>query len=341
MSADTAATERGSAGPTSAPVRPARAGRAPAGRADAVPQGPRARLARHLRRYWQLWAMVAPAIGFVAVFSYVPMYGIQLAFREFDPTTGLTGGDWVGLKYFIQFFESPMFWDLMRNTVVISLSTLVLGFFTPIALALVVNQILRSRIKRFVQTVTYLPHFISVVVIVGMLQVFLSPTSGLLTRVLAAIGIDDVNFLGSTSAFVPVYVLSDIWQHTGWNSIIYLAALAGVNTQLYEAARIDGASRFQIIRNVDLPALVPTMIILLILTMGGVLNTGFEKVFLMQNTLNLPVSEVIATYTYKIGILSSQFSYSTAIGLFNTVINFAFLLIANQIAKRVSDTSLW
>ncbi|MEE1649902.1 ABC transporter permease subunit [Brachybacterium sp. J144] len=300
-----------------------------------------ARARHHLSRYWQLWVMLAPAIAFVAVFAYVPMYGIQLAFREFDFASGLTGGEWVGLKYFIQFFESPLFWELMRNTVVISLSTLVFGFFSPILLALVVNQILRSRLKRFVQTVTYLPHFISIVVIVGMLQVFLSPSTGLITRFLAFFGLEDVNFLGSTSAFVPVYVISDIWQHTGWNSIIYLAALAGVNTQLYEAARIDGATRFQIIRHVDIPALVPTMIILLILNMGGVLNTGFEKVFLMQNTLNLPVSEVIATYTYKIGILSSQFSYSTAIGLFNTIINFGFLVLANQIAKRASDTSLW
>ncbi|EWS79767.1 sugar ABC transporter permease [Brachybacterium phenoliresistens] len=300
-----------------------------------------ARLRRHVARYWQLWAMLAPALGFVIVFAYVPMYGIQLAFREFDFTAGLTGGKWVGLKYFIPFFESPLFWDLMRNTVVISMATLVLGFITPIFLALVINQILRSRIKRAVQTITYLPHFISIVVIVGMLQVFLSPTSGLITRVLAFFGIDGVNFLGSTSTFVPVYVISEVWQHTGWNSIIYLAALAGVSTHLYEAAKIDGASKLQIIRHVDIPALVPTMVILLILNMGGVLNTGFEKVFLMQNTLNLPVSEVISTYTYKIGILSSQFSYSTAIGLFNTVINFGFLVLANQIAKRASDTSLW
>lgn len=316
--------------------------RTPAADAAAAPAARRgARLRRHIGRYWQLWAMLAPAIGFVAVFAYVPMYGIQLAFREFDFAAGLTGGKWVGLKYFVQFFESPLFGDLMRNTVVISLATLVLGFLAPILLALVINQVLHSRIKRAVQTITYLPHFISVVVIVGMLQVFLSPTSGLLTRFLALFGIDGVNFLGSTSTFVPVYVLSEVWQHTGWNSIIYLAALAGVSPQLYEAARIDGASKLQIIRHVDIPALVPTMIILLILNMGGVLNTGFEKVFLMQNTLNLPVSEVISTYTYKIGILSSQFSYSTAIGLFNTAINFAFLVLANQIAKRVSDTSLW
>ncbi|MCD0447041.1 ABC transporter permease subunit [Glycomyces sp. A-F 0318] len=297
--------------------------------------------ARHFRRQWQLWVMVAPAIAFVAVFAYVPMYGLQLAFREFDFAAGLAGGDWVGLKYFRQFFESPQFWTLIRNTVVISVSTLVVGFIAPIALALLVNQVLGRRRKQFLQTATYLPHFISVVVIVGMLQVFLSPSSGLITRFVGLFGVEGANFLGSATAFVPVYVISDVWQHAGWNSIIYLAALAGVSPQLYEAARIDGAGRFSIIRHIDVPALAPTMIVLLILNMGQVLNTGFEKIFLMQNPLNLEVSEVIATYVYKIGILSNQFSYATAIGLFNTLINFAFLVVANQIAKRVSNTSLW
>lgn len=285
--------------------------------------------------------MAAPAIGFVFLFSYVPMYGIQLAFREFDFTGGLTGGEWVGLKYFIQFFESALFWTLMRNTVLISVSTLVVGFIAPIALALIINQVFGRRRKKFLQTATYLPHFISIVVIVGMLQVFLSPSSGLITRFLQGLGITGVNFLGDTGAFVPVYVISEVWQHAGWNSIIYLAALSAVSPQLYEAARIDGANRLQIIRHVDVPALVPTMIILLILNMGTVLNTGFEKIFLMQNPLNLGISEVIATYVYKIGILSNQFSYGTAIGLFNTLINFAFLVIANQLAKRYSNTSLW
>ena len=295
----------------------------------------------HLRTKWQLWVMVTPAVVVTLVFAYFPIYGIQLAFREFDFTKGLTGGAWVGLKYFTQFFESPLFWDLMRNTVSISLTTLVVGFFAPIGLALVVNQILGVRRKRFMQTATYLPHFISIVVVVGMLQVFLSPTGGVVPRVLEFFGITGVNYLGSTDAFVSVYVISEVWQHCGWNSIIYLAALSSVDPQLYEAAKVDGAGRFQTIRHVDLPALVPTMIVLLILNMGGVLNAGFEKVFLMQNTLNLPVSEVISTYAYKIGILHGQFSYATAIGLFNTVINFTFLVITNQIAKRVANTSLW
>ncbi|GAA4782673.1 ABC transporter permease [Microbacterium gilvum] len=310
------------------------------GRVRRLPWIPR-RSRLNTARTWQLWLMLLPAIGFTALFAYVPMYGIQLAFREFDFAKGLTGGDWVGLKYFIQFFESPMFWTLMRNTVVISLTTLVVGFLAPIGLALVINQIARDRSKRFMQTVTYMPHFISIVVIVGMLQVFLSPTTGIITRFLGIFGVEDANFLGDPNAFVPVYVISEVWQHCGWNSIIYLAALSSVAPELYEAARIDGANRFQIIRHVDLPALVPTMVVLLILNMGGVLATGFEKIFLMQNTLNLPVSEVISTYVYKIGILSSQFSYSTAIGLFNTVINFVFLVVTNHIAKRVSNTSLW
>jgi len=299
-------------------------------------------LTRHLRTKWQLWVMVAPAVVVTLVFAYLPMYGIQLAFRKFDFTQGLTGGEWVGFQYFQQFFDSPLFWTLMKNTISISLWTLVVGFVAPIVLALIVNQIVGRRSKRFMQTSTYLPHFISIVVIVGMLQVFLAPASGLITRSLAFFGVDDINLLGATSAFVPVYVISEVWQHCGWNSIIYLAALSSVDTQLYEAARVDGANRLQLIRHIDLPALVPTMIVLLILNMGGVLNAwNFEKIFLMQNPLNLPVSEVISTYAYKIGILGGQFSYATAIGLFNTVINFVFLVGTNQAAKRFANTSLW
>ncbi len=298
------------------------------------------RLGRHTRQHWQLWVMLAPAIAFTALFSYVPMYGIQLAFREFDFQAGLAGGDWVGLKYFTMFFESPMFGTVLRNTLTISLATLVFGFLAPIFLALVVNQIASQARKRFMQTATYLPHFISIVVLVGMLQVFLNPANGVLTRFVGLFGFSP-DFLGNPDLFVPVYVASEIWQHCGWNSIIYLAALAAVDTQLYEAARVDGARRLQIIRHVDIPALVPTMIILFILTMGGVLATGFEKIWLMQNTLNLPVSEVIATYTYRIGILGNQFSLGTAIGLFNTAVNFVFLVLANQLAKKFANTSLW
>ena len=294
------------------------------------------RIADHFRRYWQLWILTAPALFFVGLFAYVPMWGIQLAFREFDPTKGLTGGKFVGLKYFNEFFHNPLFGEIMTNTVRISLWTLVMGFIFPIILALLINQIGSKKIKGFVQTVTYMPHFISVVVIVSMLNIFLSPGSGILGRFFG-----DESLMGSTSAITAVYWISEVWQHVGWNSIIYLAALAGVDTSLYEAAKIDGAGRLQLIRYVDLPAIVPTCAILLIMNMGSVLNVGFDKIYLMQNSLNMPATEVIATYTYKIGILNGQYSYSTAIGLFNTLINFVFLITANAIAKRVSDTSIF
>jgi putative aldouronate transport system permease protein len=298
---------------------------------------PRKRSIRdHMGRYWQLWVMVLPAIGFIALFAYVPMYGIQLAFREFDVTKGLTGGEWAGLKYFTQFFDNPQFGQIMVNTITISLWTLVMGFFAPIVLALLINQIGSKRIKGLTQTITYMPHFISTVVMVAILQIFLTPGSGILGRFFG-----DTSLLGDAGAFKHLYWISEIWQHTGWNCIIYLAALSSIDMALYEAAKIDGAGRLQLIRHVDIPALLPTAGILLILNMGGVLGVGFEKVYLMQNTLNINASEVIATYTYRVGILGNQFSYSTAIGLFNSLVNFAFLILANFIAKRVSNTSIF
>jgi putative aldouronate transport system permease protein len=292
------------------------------------------------RRDRQLWLMILPAIVVIILFNYIPMYGIQLAFRDYDFTKGLTGGEWRGLDYFQQFVDSYQFADIMRNTITVSLATIVLGFPAPIILALILNQVRWKRGKKILQTTVYMPHFISIVVLVGMLNVLLSPNTGIVGYITRMMGYD-INLLASTNAFVPVYVLSDIWQHCGWNSIIYLAALSTVDPQLYDSAKIDGAGRWQTIRHIDLSAIAPTIIILFVLSMGGVLTTGFEKIFLMQNSLNLPVSEVIATYVYKIGILSNQFSYSAAIGLFNTVINFVFLFATNAIARRVSNISLW
>lgn len=296
---------------------------------------------RLLRRDYQLWIMILPAVAVILIFNYIPMYGIQLAFRDYDFSKGLTGGEWRGLHYFQQFIDSYLFTDLMTNTFLISLVTIVVGFPAPIVLALILNQIRRKRLKNLMQTTVYLPHFISVIVLVGMLNVLLSPETGAVGYLMKSIGLGHINLIASTSTFIPVYVLSDVWQHCGWNSIIYLAALSAVDPQLYDSAKMDGASRWQTIRHVDLPALVPTIIVLFILSMGGILSTGFEKIFLMQNSLNLPVSEVISTYVYRIGIISNQFSYASAIGLFNTVINFAFLLAMNAISKRVSDTSLY
>jgi putative aldouronate transport system permease protein len=294
-----------------------------------------------LKRDYQLWIMVLPAIAIIFIFSYVPMYGVQLAFRDYDFSKGLTGGEWQGLHYFKQFLDSYLFTDLMRNTFFISFATIVVGFPAPIILALILNQIRRKKAKKLMQTTVYLPHFISVIVLVGMLNVLLSPETGIVGHLMKSVGFGHINLLASTSTFIPTYVLSDIWQHCGWNSIIYLAALSTVDPQLYDSAKMDGASRWQTIRYIDFPALIPTIIILFILSMGNILSTGFEKIFLMQNALNLPVSEVIATYVYKIGIVSNQFSLASAIGLFNTVINFIFLFAMNAISRRVSNTSLF
>ncbi len=279
---------------------------------------------------------------YIIIFCYVPMYGIQLAFRKYDFSKGLTGGDWVGFKYFIQYFESPMFWTTLRNTFVISFFTLVCGFPAPILLALVVNSLRQKKLRRVVQTAVYMPYFISTVVMVAILQILLSPSTGVVSNLLKSLHIipQSINLLGTPSAFVPVYVLSGIWQSAGWNSIIFIAALASVDGQLYDAAKVDGANRWQQVIHVELPAIVPTIVILLIMNMGRVLSVGFEKVFLMQNDLNLSVSEVISTYVFNIGVQSGQFSFGSAVGLFNTVINFAFLMIANMVSKKAADISL-
>lgn len=295
-----------------------------------------ARIVEHFRLYWQLWVFVLPSILFVVVFAYIPMYGIQLAFKDFDFTKGLTGGRFAGWKYFEKFFNDPLFVEIITNTFRISMWTLVMGFIAPIILALLINQIGSSKIKGFVQTITYMPHFISTVVMVSILQIFLSPGTGLLGRFFGK-----TSLMGDPNAFAPIYWISEVWQHAGWNCIIYLAALSSVDLALYEAARIDGAGRLQLIRYVDIPTIMPTIGVLLILNMGSVLGVGFEKVWLMQNTLNVTASEVISTYTYRIGILDNQFSYSTAIGLFNSVVNFFFLVMANAIAKRTSNTSIF
>jgi putative aldouronate transport system permease protein len=306
-----------------------------------TPAAHRKPLMNVLRRDYQLWLFLLPAVAVIFVFNYVPMYGIQLAFRDFDFRKGLTGGAWRGLHYFEMFVGSYQFWTLLRNTVVICVTTILVGFPAPILLALLFNQVRSPRWKRILQTTVYLPHFISTVVMVGLLIVLLSPNTGIIGAVLKAVGLGRTNLLGSTATFVPVYVLSDVWQHAGWGSIIYIAALSSVDQQLYDACRIDGGSRWQIIRFIDIPALVPTIVILFILNMGNVLNTGFEKIYLMQNGLNLPVSEVIATYVYKIGIVSNQYSYSSAIGVFNTVINFLFLYLTNVISRKSADIGLW
>lgn len=291
---------------------------------------------------WQLWIMILPALAYIIIFCYGPMYGLQLAFRDFDFSKGMTGGNWAGLKYFLQYFKSPMFWPTLRNTFLIAFFTLIWGFPMPIILALVINSLGGKRWKRMVQTAVYMPYFISTVVLVAMLQIVLSPSTGILDHALKATGLFSVkaNFLGDPSAFIPVYVASAIWQSAGWNSIIFIAALAAVDRQLYDAAKVDGADRWQQMFHVELPAIKPTIMIVLILNLGGILNVGFEKTFLMQNSLNKSVSEVISTYVFNIGVKSSQFSFGSAVGLFNTLVNFAFLVAADRISKRTADIGL-
>lgn len=270
------------------------------------------------------------------------MYGIQLAFREYSFTSGITGGKFVGLKYFEQYFHSAMFWPTLRNTFIISLTSIVMGFPIPIILAMIINQIRTLKWKKVVQTTVYVPYFISVVVMVSMMNILLANKSGVISNFLKDIHLvgQSINLLGNASVFIPVYVISGIWQSMGWNSIIYLAALSSVDTQLYDACKVDGANRFKTMIHIDFPTIIPTVIILLILNIGNLLSVGFDKIYLMQNSLNLSVSQVISTYIYSVGIKSSQFSFGTAVGLFNTVINFIFLITVNKISKHFSGSGL-
>ncbi len=300
------------------------------------------RIKKYLEHNWQLWIMLLPAIVYIFVFCYVPMYGVQLAFREYSFKTGITGGKWVGFKYFQQYFTSNMFWPTLRNTFVISFTSIVVGFPAPIILAMIINQLRNKKWKRVVQTTVYIPYFISVVVMVSMINVLFQNNSGVIGNLLKSIGLvaENVNILGSAKTFVPLYVLTGVWQGMGWNSIIYIAALSSVDTQLYDACKIDGANRWQTMWHIDFPAILPTIMILLIMNMGNVLSVGFDKVYLMQNSLNLGVSQVISTYVYNVGIKSSQFSFGTAVGLFNTLVNFIFLIITNWISKKTTGTGL-
>ena len=297
---------------------------------------------RYWAHNWQLWLMLLPGIIYIFVFCYVPMYGVQLAFRDYSFASGITGGKWEGFKYFKQYFESPMFFPTLRNTFVIALTSIIVGFPAPIILAMIINQIRNTKWKKVVQTTVYIPYFISVVVLVSMINILFANDSGVVGNFLKAIHLvgSNINILGKESAFVPLYVLTGVWQTMGWNSIIFIAALSSVDTQLYDACKIDGANRWQTMWNIDFPAILPTIMILLILNMGNILNVGFDKVFLMQNSLNLGASQVISTYVYTVGIKSSQFSFGAAVGLFNTLINFVFLLITNFLSKKATGTGL-
>lgn len=307
-----------------------------------TPTKPTAHATLHkMRENYMLYLFLVPALVFVVLFCYTPLYGIQIAFKDFSAYKGIWDSPWVGLRHFKTFFTSARFALLLKNTLTLSIYQLLAGFPVPILLAIILNYIKSSRLKRFTQTVTYAPYFISTVVMVSMLVMFMSPSNGFINTMIKALGGSPVHFFGKASYFKHVYVWSGIWQSAGWSAVIYIAALTGVSPELHEAAVMDGATKIRRIIHIDIPSLIPTATILLILNTGSIMNVGFEKAFLMQNDLNMMASEIISTYTYKIGLVQAEYSYSTAIGLFNNVINVTILVLVNGVARRYSETSLW
>ena len=289
--------------------------------------------------HWQLYVLILPAIIYVAIFNYGPMYGVQIAFRDFRPTLGIWGSEWVGLHHFRRFVTFPDFWPLLRNTLRITVYQLSL-FPLPIMLAVLFNEMRHQKFKRVVQMVTYAPYFLSVVILVSLVRLFFG-TDGPINTFLVNLGFERVMFMQSGPIFPHLFVWTGVWASLGWGTIIYMAALAGVSPELIEAARIDGATRLRVIWHVHLPAIMPAIVITFILSVGGILALGFERVFLMQTPLNLSTSRVIATYVYDIGILGAQWSFSAAIGLFNNIVNIIMVFIVNAIARRVTSIGLW
>ena len=317
----------------------------PATASATSPAPPRARfsLLRDARANWQLHLLLLLPLIYLVVFKYLPMMGAQIAFRDFFTRSGIWGSPWVGLANFQRFFESPQFWPVVRNTFGLSAYQLAASFPIPIILALALNNVEHRRFKKTVQLTAYAPHFISTVVMAGMIMRLLSLHTGVVNNLLAGLGLERISFMSSPDLFQSVYVFSGIWQNAGYGTIIYLAALAGVDPQLHEAAIVDGATKLQRTRHIDVPGILPVAVILLILETGRIMDVGFEKAYLLQTPLNLTTSEVIQTYVYKIGLDSPvpDYSFATAVGLFNSVINLALILIVNWIARRAGNTSLW
>jgi len=297
-----------------------------------------------LARIWQqrwLYLLVAPAIVYFLVFCYVPMYGLIIAFKDYSPFVGFWESRWVGLAHFRQFFSSIYFWRLLRNTVLLNFYGLIFGFPVPIILALLLNEVGNSTFKRIVQTCSYMPYFVSTVVVAGMIVNFLSPTTGIVNNVLKVLGFEPIPFLTRPEWFRPVYVASGIWQGAGWGSIIYLAALAGIDPSLYDAAKVDGANRLQRMRYVSIPGIMPTIMVLLLLNLGSMLSVGFEKVFLLYNPRTYETADVFSTYVYRAGLIGQQWGFGTAVGLFNSVANLILLALFNYLARKAGQQSLW
>ena len=300
-------------------------------------------LSKRILRHWELYLFLIPAIVYLLVMHYGPMYGVIISFQDYKPRKGISGSEWVGLKHFIRLFDMANFGTYMKNTLILSFYSLLASFPLPIILALAMNTSKYRRVAKIVQTITYAPHFISMVVVVSMINVIFAPTTGIVSGLLNNLRIIDgpLQTLMTADAFPHLYVWSGVWQSLGWDSIIYMGALSSVDDSLHEAALIDGATKWQRIIHIDLAMILPTVVIMMILRSGSILSVGFEKVFLMQNDLNLARSEIISTYTYKMGISQGQYSFSSAIGLFNSVINFVMVILVNFISKKVTETSLW
>ena len=296
---------------------------------------------KRLRRDYVLYLLVLPAFIYIFIFNYIPMYGVQIAFKEYMPGLGIEASPWTGWDNFERFFSSPDCGTLIWNTVILSVYQLVASFPIPIIIALMLNQCNSIGYKKFVQNVIYAPHFISIVVLIGMMQIMMAPNSGVINTLITALGGESIFFFGEEGWFRHLYVWSGVWQSTGFNTIIYISALAGVSYEMHEAAIVDGASKFKRILYIDFPSILPTAVILLIMAVGQIMSIGFDKVYLMQNSINMPVSEIISTYIYKKGILDTDYSFSAAVGLFNNIINFVLLISVNGLSRRVSGNSLW
>lgn len=296
---------------------------------------------RPFARNIDLYLFVVPALVYLFLYCYLPMYGVQIAFKDFRIGKGIWDSPWVGFKHFEKFLGNKTSRQLIWNTLRLSVKTLVFGFPLPILFALLLNEVRYPRFKKVVQTVSYAPHFISTVVLVSMLNLFLDSNNGIVNKLIGLFGIGPYSFMSNSAWFPNIYVLSDIWQNLGWNAVIYISALAGVDIELHEAAKIDGANRLQRICHVDIPSIFPTIAIMLILQTGNLMTVGFEKAYLMQNALNTGTSEIISTYVYKMGLLYNQYSYSTAINLFNSVVNCILLVTVNGLVRKLSDSGLW
>ena len=301
----------------------------------------RSRLVKSLMSHWTMYVMLSVPLTYVVIFHYIPMAGLQIAFKKLDLMAGFYAGEWVGFDNFRMFFSSYVFWRLIRNTLAISFYYLILAFPAPILLALALNEVRTIFFKKTIQMVTYAPYFISTVVLVSIIMQILSPYGGMVNNLIRVLGGQPINFMGRPEFFRSIYVVSGVWQGAGYVSIVFIAALTAVDPTLHEAARIDGATKLQKIRHIDLPALLPTTITMMILNMGTVMNVGFEKVYLMQNDMNITTSDVISTYVYQSGLVSGEYGYATAVGMFNSVINLLLVVLFNTLARKYSDTSIW